>query len=133
MQNSGLQAVPARTSGPALPLDRINETLLVGLLVYLSAAFVTMIVVSLFTRRVPAEQLDRFYGLVRTPVQLGEVVPAPCTLPDGVEPPPVRKLINHPDLEFYVPTWLSVIGFAAAWVAVGAIIAGVFWLVGIGA
>ena len=39
MQNSGLQAVPARTSGPALPLDRINETLLVGLLVYLPAAF----------------------------------------------------------------------------------------------
>ena len=103
------------------------------MVLYLSAAFVTMIVVSLFTRRVPAEQLDRFYGLVRTPVQLGEVVPAPCTLPDGVEPPPVRKLINHPDLEFYVPTWLSVIGFAAAWVAVGAIIAGVFWLVGIGA
>ena len=100
---------------------------------YLATALVAMIVFSLITPRVAQDKLDRFYGLLRTPVQPGEVVQQPCTLPEGVQPAPARKLINHPDLEIYVPSWLSVAGFVAAWAGVLAIIALVVWLVRIGA
>ena len=103
------------------------------MVLYLATASVAMIVCSLITPRVAQDKLDRFYGLLRTPVQPGEVVHQPCTLPEGVEPAPARKLINHPDLEIYVPSWLSVVGFVAAWVGVLAIIGLVVWLVRIGA
>lgn len=59
------------------------------LLFILLATAGSAIVASLFTRPVPAEKLERFYALSRTPVQVGEVIPSPCTLPVGaVVPPP---------------------------------------------
>ena len=103
------------------------------MVLYLSAGLACMIVISLITPRVAQEKLDHFYALVRTPVQAGEVVDEPCTLPEGVEPAPARKLIDTPDLEIYEPSARSVVGFLAAWVAVFAIIGVVMWLVGIGA
>jgi hypothetical protein len=95
---------------------------------YLTGGMVAGIVVSLFTRRVPERKLEDFYALVRTPVRPGEKVPAPCTLPEGAAVPPRRKLLPVRSLEVLVPSATSVLGFAAAWALVGAIILAV-WLI----
>jgi Na+/proline symporter len=95
---------------------------------YLSAGTVAGVAVSLLTRPVPKAQLDHYYALTRTPVVPGEEVEEPCTLPAGVAPAPRRVLLGWGGLEILVPTWTSVIGFAAAWVLVGAMIAGFYWL-----
>ena len=67
---------------------------------YLGAGFVSLIVVSLFTRPVAKEKLDRLYSCIRTPIKVGEPESAvPLTLPPGTEPAPRKVLINHPDFE----------------------------------
>jgi Na+/proline symporter len=100
---------------------------------YLTASFVTIIVVSLFTKRVPKEQLDRFYGCVHTPIGEDEPHLEPFTLPDGVEPTTPKKLIPHPDFEIPFPTFVGMAGFAFFWAMVGIMIWFVYWLVGFGA
>jgi len=89
---------------------------------YLSAGVLAGIVVSLLTRPVAEAQLETFYALVRTPVAPGEPALQPCTLPAGAAVPPRRRLLPWRSLEVPVPTLTSVIGFAAAWLAVGAMI-----------
>jgi len=89
---------------------------------YLSAGALAGIVVSLLTRPVAEAQLETFYALVRTPVAPGEPALQPCTLPAGAAVPPRRRLLPWRSLEVPVPTLTSVIGFAAAWLAVGAMI-----------
>ena len=90
---------------------------------YLSAGVLAGIVVSLLTRPVAEAQLETFYALARTPVAPGEPALQPCTLPEGAAvPPPRRRLLPWRSLEVPVPTLTSVIGFAAAWLAVGAMI-----------
>ena len=42
------------------------------MIAYLSAGFICMIALSLFTKPVAASRLDRLYACLRTPVQLGE-------------------------------------------------------------
>ena len=91
---------------------------------YLSAGTSAGILVSLVTKPVNKKQLDNYYALVRTPVQPGEEVLEPCTLPVGVEPPPARSLLPGTSLEIPVPSVRAVTGFAAGWVLVAAIIAG---------
>lgn len=100
---------------------------------YLSGGFGSGIVVSLLTPRVAQAKLDRLYACLRTPVRAGEQHIAPFTLPEGVTPPPPRKLINHPDMEIPMPTFVGMAGFTffAFWVAV--LIGFVFWMAGWGA
>ncbi|MCC6142555.1 MAG: sodium:solute symporter family protein [Candidatus Hydrogenedentes bacterium] len=104
------------------------------ILIYLSGGFLAGILVSLFTPRVRPEKLDRVYACLRTPVRGSEPHdPVPFSLPPGVEPEAVRKLIDHPDLEFYVPTRESVVGFTILWLCVGGLIGFVYWMAGWGA
>jgi SSS family transporter len=100
---------------------------------YLSAGFLTCAIVSLFTPRVAQEKLDRFYACLRTPVQPNEPHLPPFTLPEGVEVPAPRKLINHPDLEIPFPSKEGMIGFFFFWGCVGVMIGFVYWMAGWGA
>ncbi len=95
---------------------------------YLSAGFLTCIVVSLITPRVDARKLDRFYNCLRTPIQPDEPHAAPFTLPEGVEVPEARKLINHPDFEVPLPSKEGVAGFVFFWGCVFAMIGFVYWM-----
>lgn len=97
---------------------------------YLSTGFVVMIIVSLFTKRVPAENLDRFYACLRTPIGPEEPETEPFTLPAGVEPAKRKTLIDHPDFEIPRPTLIGIGGFLAAWAGVGLLIGAVYWIIG---
>ncbi|MHC4533752.1 MAG: sodium:solute symporter family protein [Planctomycetota bacterium] len=100
------------------------------MIIYLSAGFIVMIVVSLFTKRVPAENLDRFYACLRTPIGPDEPETTPFTLPAGVEPAPRNALIDHPDFEIPKPTLIGIGGFLVAWAGVGLLIGAVYWIIG---
>ncbi|MBN2307686.1 MAG: sodium:solute symporter family protein [Candidatus Hydrogenedentes bacterium] len=100
---------------------------------YLVAGFATCILVSLFTRRVPKEQLDRFYNCLRTPVGDNEPHLEPFSLPEGVEPGPADKLIDHPDLEIPKPSLVGMAGFGFFWLMVFGMIGFVYWMAGWGA
>jgi len=93
----------------------------------LSAALVVGVVVSRFTRPVAEDKLNRFYELVRTPVEPGEVLTHPCHLPEGREPAPRRNLFPSESFEVPVPTRTAVVGFLVGWVIVGAMIGGFYW------
>jgi len=94
---------------------------------YLSTGFSLCIIVSLLTPRVEKARLDRFYQCLHTPVNAEEPhTPEPFMLPEGVEPVEPRKLINHPDMEFPVPSFVGIAGFLFFWVCVGAMIWFVF-------
>jgi Na+/proline symporter len=99
------------------------------MIIYLSAGFVVMVVVSLFTKRAPAENLNRFYACLRTPVGPDEPETEPFTLPAGVKPAERRMLIDHPDFEIPKPTLVGIGGFMAAWMGVGLLILAVFWII----
>ena len=96
---------------------------------YLVAATLSGIVVSLVTKPVDRDRLDRFYTLTRTPIAPGERPAEPCTLPPGVRPASRRMLLTAFGLEIPMPSITSVVGFFAGWVAVGAVIGGFMWLV----
>jgi len=97
---------------------------------YLTAGFITVIVVSFFTRRVTDDKLDKFYTCLRTPITPNEPETEPFTLPPGVEPGPRRPLFKHPDLEIPRPTMVGMAGFFAGWAAVAALIWVFFWILG---
>jgi Na+/proline symporter len=97
---------------------------------YLAAGTLTGVVVSLITRRESREKLDSFYACLRTPVRPDEPETEPFTLPAGVTPAPRRVLIDHPDLEIPRPSRTGVFGFLAGWVAVGALVAVFYWILG---
>jgi len=99
------------------------------MILYLVAGFVVMIVVSLFTKRVPKEYLDRFYTCLRTPIGPDEPETEAFTLPAGVQPGPRNALIQHPDFEIPKPTLIGIGGFLAAWVGVGLLIGTVYWII----
>jgi len=100
------------------------------MIIYLSAGFVVLVVVSLFTKKVPRENLDRFYACLRTPIGPDEPETEPFTLPVGVEPAPRKVLIDHPDLEIPRPTMIGIFGFLAAWAGVAILIGAVYWIIG---
>ncbi|HUU20115.1 MAG TPA: sodium:solute symporter family protein [Sedimentisphaerales bacterium] len=100
------------------------------MIIYLSAGFVVLVVVSLFTKKVPAENLDRFYACLRTPIGPDEPETEPFTLPAGVEPAPRKVLIDHPDFEIPRPTMIGIFGFLAAWAGVAILIGAVYWIIG---
>ena len=103
------------------------------ILSYLIAGILATILVSLVTKRVPEERLDRLYNCLRTPVGANEPHLEPFTLPEGVQPSPPNKLIDRPDLEIPIPSLVGMAGFAFFWVCVVGMIALVFWLSGLGA
>ena len=99
------------------------------MLSYITAGFLAGIVVSLFSKPLPAEQLERFYELIRTPVQPGEVIAEPCRLP--AETPPGKRCVFFPDSNFEIPkpTWRALSGFLVGWFLVILIIGGVWvWI-----
>ncbi len=99
------------------------------MIIYLSAGFVALVVVSLLTGRVPAEKLDRFYACLRTPIGPNEPESEPFTLPPGVQPGPRNVLIQHRDFEIPKPTLIGIGGFLAAWVGVGLLVGAVYWII----
>jgi Na+/proline symporter len=95
------------------------------MVLYLVAGTATGIVVSLLSRSVSEDKLERFYALGRTPVRAGEAAPGvPCALPDHVEAAPRRNLFRSASLEIPTPTKTSVVGFIVCWVAVAVLIYG---------
>jgi Na+/proline symporter len=98
------------------------------MLMYMTGGGIALVVVSLLTPRVAAKKLDRFYALLRTPVKPGEQVKEACSLPDGVQAPPPRKLLPLKDWEIPIPDRGAVVGFLALWGTVAAFIGGVCWL-----
>lgn len=97
---------------------------------YLTAGVAACVLVSLVTKPTPAERLDRFYDLTRTPVREGEVVPGPCRMPEGVSAPPRRMLLQAGGFEVPMPSGTSAAGFAAGWAMVAVMVAGFVWIVG---
>lgn len=96
--------------------------------IYCFAAVTAAFLVSSITKQADHERLDRFYGLMRTPVQPGEVVDEPCSFPQGMEPADRRMLVQRWGLEIPVPSRTSVWGFAIGWLCVGLLIGSFYWL-----
>jgi len=96
---------------------------------YLAAGLIAGIAASAATRPPSEEKLERFFALVRTPVQPGERVTSPCTLPDGAVVPPKRSIFRGTRFEILVPSRVSVIGFVVAWVCVVLIIGSLYLIV----
>ena len=87
---------------------------------FLSAGVVAGVLTALLTRPQPAEQLDQFFTLLQTPVQEGETIDAPCTVPENN---PIREpVIEFGGFQFPKPTKLGLGGFAIAWVLVFSIV-----------
>ena len=99
------------------------------MILYLTAGFVVLVVVSLFTRRTAKDRLERFYACLRTPIGTDEPEAEPFTLPQGVQPGPRNVLIQHPDFEIPRPTLIGIGGFGAAWLGVGLLIGAVYWII----
>lgn len=103
------------------------------MLAYLVTGLGLGILVSYLTPRMPEERLDRFYDLLKTPIQPGEVLKSPCRLPDNVSPQNPRKLFPNTDIEIYEFTRTDKVGFLLAWVIVIGIILSVKFLAQLGA
>ena len=89
------------------------------MLLYLSAGLIAGLIVSYVTPREPEEKLNLFYRVMRTPVQEGEIIEAPCTLPDNPAPP-VPKWIDFgcaKDLQSTMSMQQSVAGGTQGWQA----------------
>ena len=97
--------------------------------IYLAIGLLVMVVISLLTKPRDKDLLDRVYECLRIPVEPGEPEVAPVTLPATTQPAPRSVLIDHPDFELMKPTLVSVVGFLAAWVAVGLLIAAFVWII----
>ena len=93
---------------------------------YLAGGTIAGIVVSLFTKPVAAEKLDKFYALIRTPIAPDEQISAPCTLPADAVIPPKRVLLPNTNFEIMTPSRTSVLGFLVGWGCVAIIIYAVF-------
>jgi Na+/proline symporter len=93
------------------------------MLMYIIAGFAAGIGVSLMTKPVESQKLDRFYGLLRTPVQADEELTEPCTLPAGVDPGPRHVFFPTSNWEIPIPTKRALIGLAVGWACVLSIIA----------
>jgi SSS family transporter len=98
------------------------------MLIYLTVGVAVGIIVSLLTQPVAAKKLDRFYACLRTPVEEGEPETEPFTLPPGIEPAPRNPWVAHPAFEIPRPTRLTLLGFAAGWLAVGILIVAFYWI-----
>ena len=98
------------------------------ILFYMLTAIVAGVSVSLLTRPVDSERLDRFYTLMRTPIVPGEQIEESCTLPENAGPPR-PTLCSCCGFEIPRPSKTSVVGFLLCWVGVAALIGGFVLLV----
>jgi Na+/proline symporter len=114
---------------PAFMLFDGNLSLPWQMIFYLIAGFVVLVVVTLFTQRVPKANLDRLYDCLRTPIGPNEPETEPFTLPAGVQPGPRNALIKHRDFEIPKPTIIGIGGFLAAWLGVGLLVGAVYWII----
>jgi Na+/proline symporter len=118
----GLSASFVKADGSAMMLHW-------QMIFYLVAGFAAGIIVSLLTKPQDEDKLNRFYELVRTPVDTEEGSPAePCTIPEGVIIPEKQLMLKAGGLELLKPGKTAVIGFVACWIAVGAMILGFYML-----
>ena len=92
------------------------------MITYLSAGFLSFIIVAILTRPMDKTLLDKFYNCIRTSITPNEPETEPFTLPPGVRPEPRDVLVSHPDWEIPRPSRVSIIGFLAGWAAVGTLI-----------
>ncbi|MCB1122399.1 MAG: sodium:solute symporter family protein, partial [Verrucomicrobiae bacterium] len=113
------------TTGSAAKLEMYEPWLIVF---YMVAAIATGVLVSLFTRTVPEERLNRYYQLTRTPIVPGEEIEIPCQLPAGVQPANRKMLITSLGLEIPMPSKLAIQGFSAGSIGVVLLIAGFIWI-----
>ena len=95
---------------------------------YLVFGLLLGIAVSLFTRPVDREKLERYYALIRTPIKPGEAIERNCHIPKDTPVPPRRNIFPGTSLEFMVPSRQSVSGFLICWLLVFAIV-GLFYLI----
>lgn len=95
---------------------------------YLGVGILVGIGVSLMTPPVDQARLDRFYMLTKTPIQPGEVIEQPCTLPQHITPPKRLMLSTAFGLEIPRPSATSIAGFLVGWVCVGTLIGGFLWM-----
>jgi Na+/proline symporter len=95
---------------------------------YLAFGVGAGVIVSLLTRPVAEEKLERFYALQRVPVKAGEVLEGTCMLPAGAVAPPRHNLLPIASLEIPAPSRISILGFIIGWVFVGLLILTV-WLI----
>ena len=99
---------------------------------YLVGSLLAGIIASLMTQPSGAakdqqdDRLDRFYSLLRTPVEAGEKPPGPCELPPDVTPGPRNVFLPHTRLEVPIPGRRAIVGFSAGWACVIALLAGIY-------
>ncbi|MDB4632261.1 sodium:solute symporter family protein [bacterium] len=98
------------------------------ILSYLSLSVVAGALASIFTKRPIQDDLERFHGLIRTPVEAGETLTAPCELPAGRQVGTRPMWFVGTDFEFPRPSKTSVVGFLLASLAVAAMIVSFMWL-----
>ena len=128
-----LEWVAGLPGAEALKLIAIEKGTMVmyepwGILFYLSAATATGVMVSLLTRPMAKERLDRFYQLTRTPIQDGEVLERPCEFPVGVTPVDRPMLLTWGGLEIPKPSRTSVVGFLSGVMGVALLIGLFVWI-----
>lgn len=99
------------------------------ILCYTLAAGMACVIVSLLTKPVDPQKLETFYTLTRTPIQPGEVIDEPCSLPPNVKPAQRQMLCTAWGLEIPKPSKTSVAGFLAGWLAVAGLVVGFLWMV----
>jgi len=97
---------------------------------YLAGGFISLVVVSLLTRRTPKERLDRMYACLRTPIGTDEPELGAFQLPQGREPEPRKVLVDHPDFEIPRPSKVGIAGFLVSCALVAIMIAAVYWIMG---
>ena len=102
----------------------------IQILTYLLLSIVVGVVASLVSKRPIAENVERFHGLIRTPVAAGEKLTEPCQLPTGCEVGIRPMWFTGTDFEFPRPSKISVVGFVLASLAVAAMITGFKCLIG---
>jgi len=117
--SESLRFIMVKSTGPEIYLPW-------QMVFYLAAGLIVGIVVSLLTKPVSKERLDNFYALLRTPVEPGEKVSVPCTLPEGAVVPERRNFFPNTSLEIPIPSLTSVLGFLAGWGCVAVIIYSVY-------
>lgn len=100
------------------------------MVMYLGMGLITLVIVSLFTRRVDPQRLEQLYRCLRTPVAKNEPELGPFTLPMDAKTETRKVLVKHPDFEIPKPSLVGIAGFAGSWVLVGVLIWFVYWLLG---
>jgi len=96
---------------------------------YLSLAIVAGIIASLTTRKPNTEKIKLYHDLISTPVNEGEIILKPCTLPEGTVPSDRKKWFLNTSFEICAPSKTSYIGFILSWVAVALMVLAFIYII----